>query len=375
MTPEKKSKLKDLLARIKTLETSIPAGEIKSLTDQIIGEHVSGLADKVKGDTTIKSLSEINDKLNKFKADFQLGPVVTELNALIEDVSKVREELAAGLELTAKEGESKYTELQNRIAQELQKVSGDSQAFTQSSIAPLVESLTRLQDELSSTTKDSRGNVTSLKEVISGIDKRLAKLGSDLETSSKTTGDSILSTQDNLSKATQDSVEKLRKDIMNRLGNLTQGGGNANRNIAIGGNTSVLSKYTDINLKAGSNVTITYAANNTTKYTDVTISASGGGGGSVGGTVRSINNISTSQTAGNNSGTDYVYIASAGVALTLPTAAANTNMYTIKNTSNSSVVVLPDAADTIDTSANAILSFKYTSIDVISDGTSNWSIT
>jgi len=78
-----------------------------------------------------------------------------------------------------------------------------------------------------------------------------------------------------------------------------------NRNIAIGGNTSVLSQYTDINIKAGSNVTLTYSNNQTTKYLDLTI-ASSGGGGSVGGTVRSINNISTSQTAGATAGTDYV---------------------------------------------------------------------
>lgn len=374
MTPEKKSKLKDLLARIKTLETSIPAGEIKSLTDQIIGDHVAGLADKVKGDTTIKSLSEINDKLNQFKKDFNLGPVVTELNALIDDVSKVREELAAGLELTAQEGEAKYTELQNKITQELQRVSGDSQSFTQTSVAPLVESLTRLQDELSSTTKDSQGNVTSLKQVISAIDSRLSKLGVDLETSSKTSGESLLNTKDFLSKETQTAVEKLRKEIMNRLGNLTHGGGNANRNIAIGGNTSVLSTYTDINLKAGSNVTITYAKNNTTKYTDITISSSGGGGGSVGGTVRSINNISTSQTAGANTGTDYVYISSAGVALTLPPASGNTNLYTVKNTSASSVLVVPDGVDTIDTQTNVILRTQYTAVDLISDGTSNWNI-
>lgn len=158
-------------------------------------------------------------------------------------------------------------------------------------------------------------------------------------------------------------------EILSRV----HGGGNMNRNIAIGGNVSVLSRYTDINLKPGANVTITYVANNATKYTDVTI-ASTGGSGSVIGTTRSINNISTSQTAGNTSLTDYVYIVSAGVALTLPTAAGNTNLYTVKNTSTSSVLVATTGGETIDTSANAILATQYTSIDLISDGT-NWEIT
>lgn len=373
MTPEKKSKLKDLLARIKTLETSIPAGEIKSLTDQIIGDHVKGLTEKVRGDITVKSLSEINDKLNQFKKDFNLGPVVKELNSLIDDVSKMKADFTANLENSAKEGEAKYSEFQNQIAQELQRVSGDSQMYTKSSITPLLETLNRLQDELSSTTKDSQGNVTSLKQVISAIDSRLSKLGVDLETSTKTAGDSILNTKEFLTKETQSAIEKLRKEIMNRLGNLNHGGGNANRNIAIGGNTSVLSAYTDINFKAGSNITITYAKNNTTKYTDVTITSTGGGG-SVGGTVRSIDTISSTQTAGDTAGTDYVYICSAGVKLDMPTAVGNTNLYTVKNTSNSSVLILPNGTEKIDTDANAILTVKYTSIDLISDG-SNWQIT
>lgn len=75
------------------------------------------------------------------------------------------------------------------------------------------------------------------------------------------------------------SILSLEKALSNRINGIqNHGGGNANRNIAINGNTSVLSRYTDINLKAGSNVTLTYATNQTTKYTDITISATGGGG-------------------------------------------------------------------------------------------------
>lgn len=164
--------------------------------------------------------------------------------------------------------------------------------------------------------------------------------------------------------------KKLQSDLYTRL---PHGGGNANRNIAIGGNQSVLSRYTDMNLKAGSNVTIIYSNNDTTKFTDVTI-ASSGGGGSVVGTTRSISTISTSQTAGAVSGTDYVYICTAGVNLTLPTAVANTNLYTVKNTSSSSVLVGTTSAQTIDAQTTAILATQYTAIDLISDG-SNWDIT
>lgn len=165
-------------------------------------------------------------------------------------------------------------------------------------------------------------------------------------------------------------VDKFKKEIYGFVGSRIGGGGNMNRNIAIGGNTSVLSMFTDINLKAGNNVSITYARNNTTKYTDVTISATGGGG-SVGGTIRSINNINTSQTAGSTQGTDYVYLCTTGINVTLPSPIGNTNLYTIKNVSNSSVLV----SGTIDNDVGGIIMpIKYTSVDLISNDT-DWNIT
>lgn len=147
------------------------------------------------------------------------------------------------------------------------------------------------------------------------------------------------------------------------------GGGNANRNIAIGGNGSVLSRYTDINLKPGSNVTITYANNNTTKYTDVTIAATGGGG-----TTRSINNISTSQTAGDTAGTDYVYLCTGTLTLTLPTAVGNENLYTVKNVGTGVVTIDTTGGETIDGNLTIVMPVQFTSVDIISDSV-NWNIT
>lgn len=373
MTQEKKSKLQELLKKIKTLETAIPTGEIKSLTDQIIGEHSQGVSDKLKNDATIKYLDSLNEKIGQFKKDFNLGPVVQELNNLIDDVSKLREEMTGNLTTSAQETESKLEAIKAEIAAGLAKISTDSQTFTTTNLGPVMDALEKLNLELFNANQTSEGKSVSLKDSITAIEAQLEKIGNKIKNSNQKHSEGIDSARADFEKSLKDSITLLRKELMSRIGNT--GGGNANRNIAIGGNTSVLSRYTDINLKAGSNVTLTYANNNTTKYVDVTISSSGGGGGSVGGTVRSINNISTSQTAGSNSGTDYVYICSAGVSLTLPTAAANTNLYTVKNTSSSSVLVIPDGVDTIDAQTNVILRTQYTSVDLISDGTSNWSIT
>ena len=143
-----------------------------------------------------------------------------------------------------------------------------------------------------------------------------------------------------------------------------------NRQMFIGG-VDPLTKYTDVNYKAGSNVTITYVNNNATKKVDVTFSATGGGGGS----VRSINSISTSQVAGSASGTDYVYICTGTITLTMPTASGNQNLYTIKNAGTGTITVLPDGGDTLGNDVSIIMPLRYTSVDLISDGITNWNIT
>lgn len=141
------------------------------------------------------------------------------------------------------------------------------------------------------------------------------------------------------------------------------------RQIFIGG-ADPLTRYTDINLKAGSNVTITYANNNTTKKVDITIASTGGGGGS----VRSINSVSTPTTAGSTSGTDYVYLVSGTTTITLPTAVGNTNLYTIKNVGTGVVTINTTSSQTIDGSLTVSMPVQYTAVDLISD-TANWNVT
>lgn len=88
------------------------------------------------------------------------------------------------------------------------------------------------------------------------------------------------------------------------------------------------------------------------------------GGGS--GITRSVSKVSTSQTAGASSAIDYVFFAQAGVKLTLPTAVGNSNMYTVKNMTTSSVLVA--APEGIDDGATALISVQYQSLDLISNG-------
>lgn len=163
----------------------------------------------------------------------------------------------------------------------------------------------------------------------------------------------------------EETLKKLRSSIAT-----VSHGGNANRNILVNSNPSTLGRYTDLNLKAGSNITLSYVNNDNLKTTDLTIAATGGGG-----TSRSISTVAVSSVIAAPASTDIVIIANQGVQLTMPTAVANTNLYTIKNTSTSSVLVSTTVGQTIDSDANGvILNVQYTSIDLISDN-ANWQIT
>lgn len=286
------------------------------------------------------------------------------IEKILKDVLAVFETFKSSLSETEKTIQNELQIRLNSLRKELQVSSDLTRDSLLADITLIERDLKKLANRPSPQFPDFTPQIQEVQNELLGI---ISRENSQLESNFQEQKTAL----EKIATEIEEKLKRFRTEILSRV---SHAGGNANRNIAIGGNTSVLSTYTDINLKAGSNVTITYSKNNTTKYTDITI-ASTGGGGSVGGTVRSINNISTSQTAGATAGTDYVYICSAGLALTLPPAAANTNLYTVKNTSTSSVVILPDGADTIDDTSNAILSFKYTQIDTISDGIANWNIT
>lgn len=165
----------------------------------------------------------------------------------------------------------------------------------------------------------------------------------------------------------QDVVKELQPLILSRLPH----GGNMNRKETFAG-VDRLTRYTDINWKPGTNVTFTIANNDQTKMVDVTISATGGGGG---GLTRSIQSISASQPADSAAATDYVYLCSGTITLTMPDATAgNTNLYTIKNVGTGVVTIATTGVQTIDGSLTASLPVRYTSVDLESD-TANWNVT
>lgn len=212
--------------------------------------------------------------------------------------------------------------------------------------------------------KELQGNISFLNEKYKKARREIEELVSDITESNSKDKEDVLAQVNDLKK-------ELEKDIQ-LLKNRPIGGGSMNRQIFING-ADPLIRYTDLNLKAGSNVSITYQNNDVTKKVDVTFSSSGGGGG--GGIVRSVNTVATNTAAGTFSGTDYVYLASGTITITLPTSVGNSNLYTIKNIGAGTVTVATTGGETIDGGLTVTMPVQFTSVDLISNNSGNWDVT
>jgi hypothetical protein len=88
---------------------------------------------------------------------------------------------------------------------------------------------------------------------------------------------------------------------------------------------------------------------------------------------RSINRVSSSLLAGSTPQTDYIYIATNPIVITLPSVVGNNNRYTIKNLSVGEVTIVSQSGQLIDGNISVKIIDQYTSIDLVGDS-QNWII-
>ena len=127
----------------------------------------------------------------------------------------------------------------------------------------------------------------------------------------------------------------------------------------------------------GTGLTAADLAGNATKVVAVNATEDGydlvTGGGGGGGISRIVSEVSTNTSAGATASTDYVYLASNTITITLPTAVGNSNRYTIKNVGAGMITIATTSGQTIDGALTAQIHFTNNSVDLISTG-SNWKI-
>lgn len=344
-----RQKLKEILAILSPDGTET---DFKAF-DEGVDKLKKGLKEKIQA----KTLDDVNGQLRRFKDGLDFEP----LFIAIKDIDKTFDDRIKALAAALSEEVSKFDELSKSEREENTGKLAESSG--------LVESL-RSELETLKTQKDKE--ISDVIEALKGIPSLKAESESSFEeirTRLATLELPEPEVPDLISPLNQ-RVEDVRTELISKI--KENHGDHANRNIAIGGNTSVLSRYTDINLKAGPNMTITYAYNDLTKYTDITLSATGGSGSGI---VRSINTIAISTAAGAVPTTDYVYLASGTLTLTLPTTVGNSNLYTVKNIGAGVITIATTGGELIDGSVNLILPLQFTSVDLISNNSGNWDIT
>ncbi len=388
----KQEKLKNLL-KVFTPDETAP-------DFSVFDNEFQKLKDSLKEKVTVKTLEDVNVVLEKNRRatssqleKLNFEPLLNSFDKLKEDLTQNSNELITTLN-------QKQTELQQKIL--------ESNAFAEKGDEGLKQEIEALNMEI--------GILSARKVEIPDFGKQIKDTESKLMVMINTakTLDSLQDEKEKESLQAQfANFEKQIKELKLALQN--RGGGSMNRQIRVEG-VDVLTKYTDINIYGVTSSVITSTDNinkrvnigiqggggsggstiglyvnsvlagsqgvlNLTQGTNITISDNGSGtvtiaasaGSVVAGITRVASIITASQTGGSTALTDYVYIANAGLQLTLPTAIGNSNLYTIKNLAASSVLIGVTAGQTIDGSSSALLPVQYQSLDLISNG-SVWSV-
>ena len=130
-----------------------------------------------------------------------------------------------------------------------------------------LERLGTLSAEMDDVKKDIQ-EISQRKVEIPNFESQIKKFENELK---KVTSKSDLNDTKKKVSELEEEIKKLRRDTMSAMAR----GGNMNRNILVGSNPSTLGRYTDLNILAGTNVTLSHTNNDNLKTTDLTIAATG----------------------------------------------------------------------------------------------------
>lgn len=388
-----KEKLKKLLAGLTDFDDNI-SGIFTSLD-----QEMSRVTARLKETITAKTLEEVTAEFKSLQKAFK------PLTFAFEELKKKLAE--------------RDQELRNDLKQKLEEynqVLSQGQAATKSQVSAVASEIAKIHEQLTELS-NRKVKIPDFGKQIADAESKLTEMITTMQTNMVETDKTETSELEKKLKDFEEALKKLRIDFLTRR---ETGGGNANRQITVNSSTSVLGKYNDINFQASSSIGWRVTTDDTNKWVSISASiltATGGGSGSndfltvkevdgaptvgsvltirvsngtltddgggqvtidtsggVTGITRTVSVITANTTGGTTANTDYVYHASAtGITFTLPTAISNTNLYTVKNFTGSSVLVAVSAGQTIDQSATALMASMNESLSFISNG-SVWGV-
>lgn len=369
--------------------------------------------DAFKGQINIKPVIEAvnraerenNERLSATQSDFEgkLITLIDQLDRREESNKKVseksRNDILSKIQILVDEFNTERSSSSNRaaliqsevarVSQELQRINkslgGKKKDDTPTKIAALAESvttasadITKVREEIKKLEGDMLKNLSRVRGGGGNANRQILVNGNASTLSKYTDINIIPGSNMGIAVSTNDTTQKTNFTIYSTGGAGTPAGSNGQIQFNDGGsfgasstlswdnNASVLTVGT-FNLPANAGTDGQYLqtrGNGVTQWASVT--AAGGSGIT---RVTSIITETTSPAA--VASKDYMFFVADGVRVHLPSVAGNTNLYTIKNTSASSVLVT--AGEGIDGGPSALINVQYESLSFLSDG-SVWGI-
>ena len=385
----KKQKLKELLDKINALDGSfIPDGELSDLTNKIINQEVINATDKIRQNSIIKTLERISVEVGKLKNKFDLSSIITAIKDLEKSISDEHK-------LAAADFDRKLADLKNEVKSLETEIDNKSDTEIVDQIKIFADNLNKIQDKFSSQVIENSVKETVFRQELSILEDKFKDLRN----------------YDDDFEGIKEKLKKLQTDLITRT---THVGGQANRQINV--DSSIMStRYNDLNFKISSSIGWRTTNDDVNKRVDIVASiliATGGGGsltvkeadgtpnvasvttivvsngtltddgggqitvttgGGGGGITRTTSIVTATTTLPAAASTDYVFFCAAGIQILMPTAISNTDLYTIKNTSTSSVLVVASVGQAIDGSNTALMPTENESLTFISNN-SVWGV-
>lgn len=212
----------------------------------------------------------------------------------------------------------------------------------ESKVLSIPDQLSQLQQSIDNTSQQ----IPHVTATLSGLERNFLGIKSAQETltnNSKITLQNYEKLRSDLETFTE-VQDRLRKDLLSFA---NRGGGNMNRRITVSG-SDPLTKYTDINFKAGTGVTLTPSTDETNKRVDLTVTATGA--------VSSVSNSNGTLTISPTTG---AVIASLNLAKANTWTGVQTFSPTARTTGSASYFVVNAPADTGITSATESIGINH----------------
>jgi len=239
-----------------------------SVDFSVFDKEVEKLKTSLKEKIQAQTIDDVKIELERFQKKINF-------ESLTKAIDQTEENINGQIKKLSEKVDGKLNEFKTLVA--------NKEIDNKGQLTKITDEITSLRNQISSLTNEKNGEIKVIKDNISELsmfsdrmDRMHRLMMKDVDTM-KTDSTSKGNLSDKKLETIKGELEELAKDLRSRLASLANNrGGNANRQIKIGG-VDYLTRYTDINLIAGTAMSLVVANDDASKRVNITFNASGGG--------------------------------------------------------------------------------------------------